>query len=457
MSPSPATARTGVPTSARARHAAGHPARPTAPRASRCPHRHRPGRRQSGQPDLLQPQRATPSAARSRRSRPSRTSRIAPVGTLFDQSENRSRKLGGKFSYERAVPGFEDADRDARLRRAVRQDRAGADRHRPRLGAARPSSAASRRSRRPTSRCSTRSCASPAALRYENVRIKIDDLHHASAFVQARASSSSGGSAGVQRHAAQRRRHRRADRGHPRLRQLCRGLHRPRRRPHHPRDRPPTASTSTTILDISPIVSNNREIGLEVKRGPLDASASYFWSTSDKGQLLVLVGDGSFEVQRQRVEIEGLELNARASARRSTGLTLQAGYAASEGPRPTRNGDGRVDIDLDGANISPDRFNLAANYSAGPISARRADRKFYLSRRLRPARDPRNRFRRLHADRRRSSATRPASARRSAWRSRTCSTSYYIDYNSDTQPADRQRPLLRRPRPHLHLGWDYRF
>ncbi|HZF46541.1 MAG TPA: TonB-dependent receptor plug domain-containing protein, partial [Sphingomonadaceae bacterium] len=32
---------------------------------------------------------------------------IAPVGTLFDQSENRSRKLGAKFSYERAVPGLE--------------------------------------------------------------------------------------------------------------------------------------------------------------------------------------------------------------------------------------------------------------------------------------------------------------------------------------------------------------
>src|SRR3989344_3006261 len=34
--------------------------------------------------------------------------RIAPIGTLFDQSQNRSRKLGGKISYERAIPGFED-------------------------------------------------------------------------------------------------------------------------------------------------------------------------------------------------------------------------------------------------------------------------------------------------------------------------------------------------------------
>ena len=33
---------------------------------------------------------------------------IDPTGSLFDQSANLSRKLGGKISYERAVPGFED-------------------------------------------------------------------------------------------------------------------------------------------------------------------------------------------------------------------------------------------------------------------------------------------------------------------------------------------------------------
>ena len=33
--------------------------------------------------------------------------RIDPAGALFDQSANRSRKLGGKISFERVVPGFE--------------------------------------------------------------------------------------------------------------------------------------------------------------------------------------------------------------------------------------------------------------------------------------------------------------------------------------------------------------
>ncbi len=31
-----------------------------------------------------------------------------PSGRLFDQSVNKSRKLGGKLSYERTVPGFDD-------------------------------------------------------------------------------------------------------------------------------------------------------------------------------------------------------------------------------------------------------------------------------------------------------------------------------------------------------------
>ncbi|NVL89339.1 TonB-dependent receptor, partial [Escherichia coli] len=47
-------------------------------------------------------------------------------------------------------------------------------------------------------------------------------------------------------------------------------------------------------LDISPIVSNNREIGVEAKRGPLDASVTYFWSSSDKGQLLIARASGIF-------------------------------------------------------------------------------------------------------------------------------------------------------------------
>ena len=156
------------------------------------------------------------------------------------------------------------------------------------------------------------------------------------------------------------------------------------------------------FLDISPIISNNREIGVEVKRGPLDASATYFWSSSTKGQLLIARPDGIFDVQRQRVEIEGLEINL-AVQMPIDGLTLSAGYAHLIGRFDSdSNADGMVDTDLDGTNISPDRLNLAASYDRGPLSAR-VQTQVYLSRSFdkAPGRDPAQRtFRRLHADRR---------------------------------------------------------
>jgi iron complex outermembrane receptor protein len=68
-------------------------------------YRHRLGR-QSRQPDLLQPQpRHVRRRDRADRDLPGSEDRAD--GTLFDQSQNRSRKLGAKFSYERADPGFE--------------------------------------------------------------------------------------------------------------------------------------------------------------------------------------------------------------------------------------------------------------------------------------------------------------------------------------------------------------
>src|SRR3546814_7482943 len=129
----------------------------------------------------------------------------------------------------------------------------------------------------------------------------------------------------------------------------------------------------------SDLVSNNREIGVEVKRGPLDASATYFWSSSKEGQRLQAGPDGIFTILRERVEIEGLEFNV-AVRMPIDGLTLSAGYAHLNG-RYDSDDDGVVDTDLDGANISPDRLNLAASYARGALSAR-VQTQFYLSRRF---------------------------------------------------------------------------
>lgn len=122
-----------------------------------------------------------------------------------------------------------------------------------------------------------------------------------------------------------------------------------------------------TFLNIEPVVSDNTEIGLEWRQGPLSASAAYFWSTSELGALLVLRND-VFEVQRQRTEIDGLELTGSWDTP-VPGLKLSGGVALLNG-RTDSDGDDKVDIDLDGANISPDRVNLAADYETGPFAFR---------------------------------------------------------------------------------------
>lgn len=128
-----------------------------------------------------------------------------------------------------------------------------------------------------------------------------------------------------------------------------------------------------TFLNVEPVISDNTEIGLEWRRGPLSASAAYFWSKSELGSILVMRND-VFEVQRRRTEIDGLELSGTWETPLD-GLRFSGGYAMLNG-RTDTNSDNKVDTDLDGANISPDRVNLAADYSTGPYSIRVQTRSY---------------------------------------------------------------------------------
>lgn len=205
-----------------------------------------------------------------------------------------------------------------------------------------------------------------------------------------------------------------------------------------------------TFLDIAPVLADNREIGVEVKRGPIEASATYFWSDSSNGQLLVLVGD-IFEVQRQRIELQGLELNL-TTATPVPGLRLGLGYAHLDGKVDT-DGDGRVNADLDGANIGPDRLNLSADWTIGPVNLRLQSRT-HFSKRFRGG-DPRNDFAGYHLlDGAVSVAT---SVGTFTLAGQNLLDRQYIDYNSDTQrPADNLRFFAGRGRS-VTLGWLGRF
>lgn len=110
------------------------------------------------------------------------------------------------------------------------------------------------------------------------------------------------------------------------------------------------------LVDLQPVIADNIELGSSWRRGGLDLSASYFWSNSDLGSRIQVIG-GAGVIQRERTEIEGLELSASYAF--ASGARLGAAFAALDG-RYDSNGDGEVDRDLDGRNIAPDRLNVFA-------------------------------------------------------------------------------------------------
>jgi iron complex outermembrane receptor protein len=378
--------------------------------------------------------------------------RIAPVGTLFDQSQNRSRKLGGKISYERAIPGFEDLTAivgfdalfDKTEQRLIATDRIWVP----------PTDF---RSLAPFAQANLKLFDGVVRLaggaRWENVEIKIDDYTTLATTTTPRGGVLvSGGSPkfddvlfnggviiepaqGIRLYASYAEGFTVPDVG-----RITRAIGTP-------------GVDLDNFLDISPIISNNREIGAEVKRGPIDASVTYFWSASTRGQLLVARPDGIFDVQRQRIEIGGVELNLGVQLP-IDGLRVSAGYAHILG-RTDTNGDDRVDTDLDGTNISPDRLNLAASFDRGRVSAR-VQTQVYFSRTFNGlVRDPRNDFGGYTlTDAYLGYDVGPGRIILSA---QNIFNRQYIDYNSDVRlPTDNLSFFAGRGRT-MTLAWDMRF
>jgi iron complex outermembrane receptor protein len=306
---------------------------------------------------------------------------IDPTGQLFDQSANQSRKLGGKLSYERAVPGLEaltltggfDALFDRTEQYLVQTGRTWVPQ-------------TDFRSLAPFAQGNLKLLDGKLRLsggaRYENVQLKVGDFETLAFYgatdpddvstykpVEVAGGKPSfhrllwnGGAVveplrGLRAYASYAEGYTIADVG-----RILRGI-------------TDEGVDVDDFLSIEPVVSNNREIGVEWTRGPIKASASYFWSHSDLGSILRAGADGIFSVLRQPISIEGLD----ASIDWQTpieGLALGGAYSHTEGRTDTDN-NGSLESDLDGANIAPDRLNLYATLARGPFDARLGMRNYF--------------------------------------------------------------------------------
>ncbi|MGH8079583.1 MAG: TonB-dependent receptor, partial [Lysobacter sp.] len=107
------------------------------------------------------------------------------------------------------------------------------------------------------------------------------------------------------------------------------------------------------LVDLSPVVSDNREIGVDFDNGRWLAHLAAYWSDSDLGSRLAFDRNTqSYFVVRERTEIRGIEGNIAFQF--SDAGRVGLGYAHANG-RYDSDGDNRVDSDLPGINISPDR------------------------------------------------------------------------------------------------------
>lgn len=130
------------------------------------------------------------------------------------------------------------------------------------------------------------------------------------------------------------------------------------------------------LLTLEPVISDNRELGLDYYGPALRLHAAYFWSDSDLGARLQNVG-GVFEVRREKTEIQGLEASAEYDV--SSRMQVGALYSHIEGEFDSDN-NGSVDTDLGGININPDRLNFYMQWqrlAELPLSARLQISRFF--------------------------------------------------------------------------------
>lgn len=109
-----------------------------------------------------------------------------------------------------------------------------------------------------------------------------------------------------------------------------------------------------TLVELQPIVTDNREIGTRLSGDRYELELSYYESDSDFGERLTQVGT-TFVGKREKVEIQGVDVSG--SLRVSEAHSLDLIYSYNEGKSDT-DGDGDVDTELTGFNVAPERLTL---------------------------------------------------------------------------------------------------
>ena len=109
------------------------------------------------------------------------------------------------------------------------------------------------------------------------------------------------------------------------------------------------------LLVLEPIITDNREIGGRFDWDRYHFEVSYYESDSDFGERLTEV-NGTWVGNREKTEIQGVEVTADADLNDAHNLAFSYTYADGESDT---DGDGDVDTELSGINIAPETLKLS--------------------------------------------------------------------------------------------------
>ncbi|KPQ24372.1 MAG: iron complex outermembrane recepter protein [Halomonas sp. HL-48] len=130
------------------------------------------------------------------------------------------------------------------------------------------------------------------------------------------------------------------------------------------------------LLQLQPIVTDNREIGARFDWDRYGLELSYFESDSDYGQRLT-EENGTWVGSREKTEIQGVEITGDMQVTDNHDLSLSYTHAEGESDQ---DGDGRVDTDLTGINIAPDTLKLGWSATWNDRLSSRLQSTYYFDR-----------------------------------------------------------------------------
>jgi iron complex outermembrane recepter protein len=116
------------------------------------------------------------------------------------------------------------------------------------------------------------------------------------------------------------------------------------------------------LVDLQPIVTDNRELGLAWRGTAGSLSASVYESRSDLGSQII-VSNGIGTVQRVPIVVKGLEFSGQWRPSRT--LRLDATYARTRGRTASAAGQ-PLDLDLGARSQGPDKLVLASHWAFAP-------------------------------------------------------------------------------------------